>query len=465
MRSTAKPLRRSNRRVRRSASGRRGQQVDRRQQRYEAGYRAGYDEGQRSGFDSFETHFEGTSIIIPTYNKAAYLKSCIESIGDHTDLPYEIIVVDNQSTDETGAYLREIGTQVRYRILDSNLGFAGAVNAGLMMAKGTTVLLLNNDTLVTDNWLDNMLACLHSDARIGMVGPVTNYISGDQRVEVPYEEIEDMYEYAKRNNETNPAKWQRTDRLTGFCLLFRRTLLERTGYFDEGYEIGNYEDDDFNIRVRLQGYSLVIARDSFIHHFGSVSMKALGNEFESVNDHNMRFYMDKWGNPYEWVHRVNEQRRAKEEPKEGLAAIANGESAFYPEGVLVKGIGDLVFWLENGQRRPLEGEVALPITRLSQYDIRRYPIGPAIHASELEARIAAPVHQGAALRDGTIVTGENGAVCYLIEASAKRPIVTAAAAKHWGFDQRRIMTLTESELNELPEGLPVIAPITLRQSL
>ncbi|WP_237179106.1 glycosyltransferase family 2 protein [Paenibacillus sp. MMS18-CY102] len=464
MRSTAKPLRRSNRRTRRSAPRQR-KPAERLQQRYERGYSAGYDEGQRSGFESFETHFEGTSIIIPTYNKANYLKSCIESIGDHTDLPYEIIVVDNHSTDETSAYLREIGTQVRYRILDSNLGFSGAVNAGLMMAKGTTVLLLNNDTLVTDNWLDNMLACLNSDARIGMVGPVTNYISGDQRVEVPYEEIEDMYEYAKHNNQTDPSKWQRTDRLTGFCLLFRRELLERTGYFDEGYEIGNYEDDDFNIRVRLQGYTLVIARDSFIHHYGSVSMKALGSEFESVNEHNMQFYMEKWGNPFEWVHRVNEQRRIKEEPKDGLVAIPRGESAFYPEGVLVKGVGDIVFWLENGQRRPLEGELALPITRLSQLDIRRYSIGQSIHASELEARLRAAELQRSIFRDGTVVMGESGNIRFLIEGNVKRPIVTAAAAMKWGFDRRKALTLTDSELGELPEGLPIIAPITLRQLL
>ena len=188
-------------------------------------------------------------------------------------------------------------------------------------------------------------------------------------------------------------------------------------------------------------------------------------EFESVNEHNMQFYMDKWGNPYEWVHRVNEQRRIKEEPKDGLAVIPQGESAFYPEGVLVKGIGDIVFWLENGQRRPLEGELTLPITRLSQLDIRRYPIGQTIHASELEARIAAPVYHGSSLRDGTIITGENGTTRYLIEANAKRPIVTAAAVKQWGFDTRRVMTLTESQLIELPEGLPIIAPITLRQSL
>ena len=176
--------------------------------------------------------------------------------------------------------------------------------------------------------------------------------------------------FAQRFNMPDPAKWQRTERLTGFCLLFRRELWERTGFLDEGYEVGNYEDDDYNIRVRLQGYSLVIARDTFIHHYGSVSMKALGDKLSEVNNHNMQAYMDKWGNPHELIHRVQELAGLQ-------AGIDNaspqpqplGETAFFPQHVVIRGINETLYWVQGGFRRPITSAVTLPVIRLSQVDL------------------------------------------------------------------------------------------------
>ena len=83
---------------------------------YPVGLEAGYKEGLRSGYEGFSNLFEGTSIIIPSYNQVGYLKQCIESIRENTDLSYEIIVVDNASTDGTADYLRGLGSLVRYRV-------------------------------------------------------------------------------------------------------------------------------------------------------------------------------------------------------------------------------------------------------------------------------------------------------------------------------------------------------------
>ncbi|WP_224753613.1 glycosyltransferase family 2 protein [Paenibacillus terricola] len=457
MRSTLRQLRGSRRRSRRKAPRAVRRSSTTQPTRQELGYGAGYEDGKRAGIESFETLFDGTSIIIPTYNQAKYLKSCVESISEHTDLPYEIIIVDNGSTDETAEYLKQIGSQVRYRILADNHGFAGAVNIGLMMAKGTTLLLLNNDTLVTDNWLDNMLACLNSESKIGMVGPVTNYISGDQQIDVPYTDIVDMYEFARRNNELNSARWIRTDRLVGFCLLFRRELLEKVGYLDEGFEVGNFEDDDYNIRVRLQGYSLVIARDSFIHHFGSVSMKATGQQFESINERNMRFYMSKWGNPHELIHLVNEWRIQRDELF-GTMPRAGGLTDFYPNHVLVKGVGETIYWLDNGKRRPLTGNAMLPVARLSQLDMRRYPIGEPIEAND-PAILSA--QSGAA---GSLAASADG-LRYWVEAGTKRRVATQEAAERWGLDRGQTRLMDDTELSSLQDELPIIAPVVLRQSL
>ncbi|CAM4332660.1 glycosyltransferase family 2 protein [Paenibacillus tarimensis] len=428
---------------------------------FKEGYEHGYKQGVTAGRESFNTLFEGTSIIIPTYNKKDYLQLCIESIARHTDLPYEIIVIDNASTDGTAEYLKSVSGQIRYRILETNHGFAGAVNQGLMMAKGQTILLLNNDTLVTPRWLDNMLQCLNSDSRIGMVGPVTNYISGEQRIDVPYESVDDMLPFAEAFNQCDPAKWQRTDRITGFCLLFRRELLERTGYFDEGYVVGNYEDDDYNIRVRLQGFELALARDTFIHHFGSISMKALGDQFMEVNNENERYYLTKWGNPHALVYEAREAASRMGDASAGWPP--NGETGFYPSNTFVKGLGDTVYWISEGQRHPVAGEVHAPVVRLSQLELKRWPIGAQVAAAEAEAvwRLVPnePMTGGSALAsapDGTL---------YYVESGMRRRVASQHAAEAWGLLDKPQAAFTSDTLMSLPEGLPVIAPIRIVQRL
>ncbi|NBD26515.1 glycosyltransferase family 2 protein [Paenibacillus glycinis] len=413
--------------------------------RFEAGMASGYQEGVRSGRESFGTQFEGTSIIIPSYNQVEYLKKCIASIRDYTTSAYEIVVVDNASTDGTAEYLRSVGGIVRFRVLERNRGFAGAVNVGMMMAKGSTLLLLNNDTIVTERWLDNMLACLNSDPGIGMVGPVTNYISGEQRIEVPYTEEKGIAPFARRFNIGDPAKWRRTDRLTGFCLLFRRELWERTGYLDEGFEIGNFEDDDYNIRVRLQGYALVLAGDTFIHHFGSVSMKALGEKFQEVNDRNEHVYTDKWGNPHELIHAVRQTV---------VGLSPQGEASFFPQGVVVRGATETRYWIEGGVRRTVVGDMRQPVIRLSQIDIRRWPAGEPVAAEAVEAAWSSQPP-----------LWEEGGALYMAENGTRRIVPTAKTAEAWGLQLRPGVALSPEQRGGLAEGLPIIAPVRVAEHL
>ncbi|RAP77404.1 glycosyltransferase family 2 protein [Paenibacillus montanisoli] len=428
------------------------------QSRFPIGMETGYREGVRVGYDGFGTYFAGTSIIIPSYNQVHFLKKCIASIELHTSGSYEIIIVDNASTDGTEAYLRRLGSRVRYRVLETNRGFAGAVNVGMMMAKGSYLLMLNNDTIVTERWLDNMLACLNSDPAIGMVGPVSNYISGDQRIDVPYKTVKGIAPFARRHNIPNPAKWQRTDRLTGFCLLFRRELWDRTGYLDEGYTIGNFEDDDYNIRVRLQGYAMCIARDSFIHHFGSVSIKALGDKIAEVNNHNSQVYVEKWGNPHDLVHYT----RQLSVP----GGTEQGESAFFPQHVVARGISGTLYWVEGGVRRPIAGQVNVPVTRLSQVDIRRWPIGEPIAPELAEAGWHGIATDGSGLpsKQGVTAIGEDG-LLYYVENGTRRRVASAKTAEAWGLQLKPQGLVPAEQLALLPEGLPIIAPVRVVEHL
>lgn len=433
---------------------------------YPVGLEAGYKEGLRSGYEGFSNLFEGTSIIIPSYNQVDYLKQCIRSIRENTDLSYEIIVVDNASTDGTADYLRGLGSQVRYRVMETNRGFAGAINVGLMMAKGKTLLLLNNDTIVTKLWLGNMLACLNSDPNIGMVGPVTNYISGEQLIEVPYTHVEDMPGFAQRFNIPDPGKWKPTERLVGFCLLFRRELWERTGYLDEGYEVGNFEDDDYNIRVRLQGYSLVIAGDTFIHHYGSVSMKALGEKLTEVNDHNMQAYIDKWGSPHELIHHVHALAGLRAGIDNASPLLPLGETAFFPQNVVIRGISETLYWVQGGFRRPITSGVTLPVIRLSQIDLRRWPIGDAVTGEEVTASwhsYAVDIEQVNGI-NGLTAIGTDG-IFYVVEHGMRRKVASQKAMETWGLQLKPVSPLPEDQLGRLAEGMPIIAPVQVAPNL
>ncbi|TXK84652.1 glycosyltransferase family 2 protein [Paenibacillus sp. N3.4] len=239
-----------------------------------------------------------TSIIIPNYNGLALLKECVESIRSHTSLPYEIIVVDNGSEDGSVTYC--VKEKLKLISLPINHGFPVACNLGLHIARGNALMLLNNDTLMTPNWLDNLLRSLYSSEDIGMVGPVTNYASGKQQIKEEFTNISDMT--AKYNN-SDPSKWQETDRLVGICLLFKREMLGKIGFMDEIFTPGFYEDDDFCYRARLAGYRLLITGDCFIFHHGSASFHKKGVEaLQGLLQQNRQKFLDKWGvDPHSFI--------------------------------------------------------------------------------------------------------------------------------------------------------------------
>ncbi|WEK53352.1 MAG: glycosyltransferase family 2 protein [Candidatus Cohnella colombiensis] len=422
---------------------------------FETGFAQGYQEGRQAGFDRYGIAFEGTSIVIPTYNQLSLLRQCIHSILWSTTVPFEIIVVDNASTDGTAAYLQSLGGQVRYRVLETNRGFAGAINVGMMMAKGRTILLLNNDTIMCENLLSNMLICLTSDDSIGMVGPITNNISGSQRISVPYHSISRMPVFARKNNNSNPARWRDTDLLIGFCLLFRRDLFEEVGYLDEGFEIGNYEDNDYCARVQALGKRLVVAEDAFIHHIGSVSIKAVGRRMVQVNEQNQRFFSHKWPNLKLWLNELKEHNQTEQGRLPHLSIL-------YPENIVVKGLDATPYWIENGVRRPIVGEVLLPVIQVSQIDLRRWPVDEPIVVEEAIFRWHG-YHHTTEWEVGIVMCTDG--TMYHIEHKQLRPILGAAALQSWNLHLKPTRTISVEQANRFPHGLPIIALAVLRSRL
>jgi len=238
------------------------------------------------------------SIVILTFNQLDFTQKCVQSIQRHTPEKHELIFVDNGSTDGTKKWLRkQIKENHNYRFIDNktNLGFAKGCNQGIAAAGGEYLLLLNNDVVVTPNWLSGMRECLNRNPNIGIVGPMTNQISGIQKIPgVPYPSINHLDEFACSFHEKYRHRQIPSRRIVGFCMLFRKELVERIGLLDESFGTGNFEDDDFSLRAELEGFSNVIAGDVFIHHYGSRSFIGNQIDYRSSMGGNRKIFLDKW---------------------------------------------------------------------------------------------------------------------------------------------------------------------------
>jgi GT2 family glycosyltransferase/tetratricopeptide (TPR) repeat protein/SAM-dependent methyltransferase len=234
-----------------------------------------------------------TSIVIATHNELAYTRQCLDSIRQYTDERYELIVVDNGSTDGTPEELATCGALHLIRNAD-NRGFPAAANQGIRAARGDQVLLLNNDCIVTTGWLRRLLAALHGDPKVGLAGPVSNCVTGEQRIDVTYEDLTGLDGFAHRWGQAHHGQHVDNDRLVGFCLVIRREVIDRIGLLDERFGIGCFEDDDYCLRALAAGYSAVIARDAFVHHFGGCTFIATGLDYRALIEKNKALFLAKW---------------------------------------------------------------------------------------------------------------------------------------------------------------------------
>ncbi len=237
-----------------------------------------------------------TSIVILTYNNLEYNRNCLESIRKYTEPgTYEIIVVDNCSTDGTREWL---GTQENIKLLlnDFNAGFPKGCNMGIALAeKENDILLLNNDTVVTVNWLKNLRTCLYSNEKIGAVGAVCNHNENLQWENLPYTTLEEMQEQAEKNNISDNGRWEEKLFLIGFCILIKRPVLNGIGTLDEEYTPGYVEDNDFSLRIVTAGYKLMLCHDCFIHHYLGTEFRKDLSRFYPVLNKNRALFTSKWG--------------------------------------------------------------------------------------------------------------------------------------------------------------------------
>jgi GT2 family glycosyltransferase len=238
------------------------------------------------------------SIVIPVNNALDYTKECISSIYEFTgDISFEIIVINNASTDGTKEWLEN--EKIKHQnldviSLDQNLGFSPAINLGIKHSAGKFLVLLNNDTIVSPGWLSSLLKYMDEHPSIGIISPLTNFVGGGPQVDEEARDLpadwDSIIKYSNRIADRQEL-YTEPNRLVFFCVVLRRELVDRIGGLDDGYGCGNFEDDDYCMRARVAGYTLAIARNTFVYHRGSVTFKVNQISHTDLMESNrVRFY-------------------------------------------------------------------------------------------------------------------------------------------------------------------------------
>ncbi len=250
-------------------------------------------------FTAIENTYPLVSIIAVSYNSRDYLAPFLDSVRRNTSYPrYELLVVDNDSTDGTQSVLEEYSKtfpQMRTLLSKKNLGFASGNNIGASQAKGDYLVLLNVDTVVPWGWLGRLIRPLLRDPGIGMIAPVTNFSGNETRIQSSYRTLSDMDRFAKERASAEFNRVMDLDMVPLMCAAISRRIWDEVGELDEHFGIGMFEDDDYCVRIRNAGYRIVTAEDCFIHHFGNGSFGKLPSEAAlKLFERNRLYFESKW---------------------------------------------------------------------------------------------------------------------------------------------------------------------------
>lgn len=214
------------------------------------------------------------SVIILTWNGRQYLDDCLGSLAGQTLRDFEVVLVDNGSTDGSAAYVRETYPWVRIVALPENVGFAGGNNQGLEVAQGEFVVTLNNDTKADSRFLDELLQPVMGDPGVGMVAAkMLNFFNPGRIDSVGVKAAINGLGYNIGVGELDQGQYDAPAEVFGPCAgaaLYRRTMLDQVGFFDPEF-FAYYEDLDLAWRGRLAGWRCVTAPRAVVLHIHSAT--------------------------------------------------------------------------------------------------------------------------------------------------------------------------------------------------
>jgi GT2 family glycosyltransferase len=240
------------------------------------------------------------SVVVLTHDNLAFSRMCLASVLENTEYPnYELIVVDNASSDGTVEELKRLASSipiVKTILNDRNAGFGPGNNQGLAAATGEILVLLNNDTVVPRGWLTRLARHL-DDPRIGLIGAATNRSCNEAQIDIPYQTYGEFQAVARSQRERHDGERLPIRMPMMFCVAFRRDTYERLGPLDERYEVGMFEDEDYALRAKSAGLHVAWTPEVYVHHAYHASIGKLlpTGEYMRLVKLNQGRFEEKWG--------------------------------------------------------------------------------------------------------------------------------------------------------------------------
>lgn len=241
------------------------------------------------------------SIIIPVFNKVEYTQKCLTTLIQNTqEVHYEVIIVDNASTDGTQNFLKSLNGGAKIITNKENLGFARACNQGAKVASGKYLVFLNNDTEPQIGWVKNVIRDFERDDSIGIIGNKLIYQDNTiQHAGITFLKVNNKYQFwpshryrHKSGNDALVNNFEEVHAVTGACLFIPKDLFNTVGGFSEEYKM-YFEDLDLNLKVKKTGKRIFYEPGSIvIHHEGKSSPNQM--EIDRLNIQSAEIFFSKW---------------------------------------------------------------------------------------------------------------------------------------------------------------------------
>jgi len=222
------------------------------------------------------------SVVIPNWNGREFLPACLSALRSQTYGDFEVVLVDNHSTDDSLALVSKHHPEAKVVRLDENRGFAKAMNAGFRAAEGEYVACLNNDTEASPTWLSELVACMERHPRAAAIASKMLDLRNPQLLDGAGDSMTGyLRAYPRGRGEEDSGQYDEEIEVfgvSGGASLWRAQVLRELGYFDEDL-FAYYEDVDLSFRARLAGYECWYAPRAVVLHAGGGSSARGAGEF------------------------------------------------------------------------------------------------------------------------------------------------------------------------------------------
>jgi len=226
---------------------------------------------------------EFVSIIIANHNGKEYLDKCLDSLKNTKYSNFEIVVIDNNSTDSSLELVKQNYPHVKLIELKQNLGFAASNNLAAREARGEFCIFLNNDTIVTSTWLSELVRSLIRGKDKQVAIAQSFLLRPDGRVDSSGDFI-DRFGRSYSSILRNPPEDREILSARGACMIVRKEIFWKLGGFEEDF-FASFEDVHLGWKAWIAGYKVVLASNSIVYHFGGQTVKGLKS---TINFHSMK---------------------------------------------------------------------------------------------------------------------------------------------------------------------------------